>query len=74
MTAARMTAVGWSAILLAVVLAVVVTPALALVALIGLALLWAAPNQAGTVMSYTYHGSGHDDLGGRGANDSRRGL
>jgi len=39
----------------------------------GLGLVWAAPNQAGTVSSYTYHGDGHDDLGGRGAGDGRRG-
>ena len=74
MTAAKLTAAGWALLVLAVVLAAVFTPALAFIALIGVALLWAAPNQAGTVSSYTYHGPGHDDFGGRGANDSRRGL
>jgi hypothetical protein len=57
-----------------VALAVVLTPWLWLLAVLGLGLVWAAPNQAGTVNSYTYHGRGHDDVGGRGANDSRRGL
>ena len=74
MSAAKLTAAGWIVFVGALILAAVVTPALALIALIGLALLWAAPNQAGTVSSYTYHGRGHDDFGGRGANDSRRGL
>ena len=74
MTAAKLTAAGWTVLVVAVILAAVVTPALALIGLVGVALLWAAPNQAGTVASYTYHGPGHDDFGGRGANDSRRGL
>jgi hypothetical protein len=65
---------GVAIIVVAVALAALVTPALALVGLVGVALVWAAANQAGTVSSYTYHGEGHDDFGGRGANDSRRGL
>jgi hypothetical protein len=74
MVSSRMSWAGVAIIVVAIALAVVVTPALALVGLVGVALVWAATNQAGTVSSYTYHGGGHDDFGGRGANDSRRGL
>jgi hypothetical protein len=48
--------------------------AFAFLALIGMAMVWIATNRAGTVNAYTYHGEGHDDSGGRGANDSRHGL
>ena len=65
---------GAAVVVIAIALAALVTPALALIALIGLALVWVATNRAGTVNAYTYHGEGHDDLGGRGANDSRHGL
>jgi hypothetical protein len=61
-------------LLAAIALAILVTPVIAFAGLIGLGLIWAAPNQAGTVNSYTYHGAGHSDVGGAGANDRRRGL
>ena len=59
---------------LAIALAAFVTPAFAFIVLLGMAMVWIATNRAGTVNAYTYHGEGHDDSGGRGANDSRRGL
>jgi hypothetical protein len=74
MVSSPMSWTGVAIIVGAALLAILVTPALMLVGLVGLALVWAAANRAGTVTSYTYHGGGHDDFGGRGANDSRRGL
>jgi hypothetical protein len=71
------TPMSWAGVAMFVVgvaLALLLTPWFWLLALVGLGLVWAAPHQAGTVSSYTYHGAGHDDFGGRGANDSRRGL
>jgi len=65
---------GVAIIVIALVLAAVVKPWLALVALIGVAVVWMATNYAGTVNSYTYHGGGHEDFRGLGANDRRRGL
>jgi hypothetical protein len=65
---------GVTVVVIAIALAAFVTAALAFIALLGMALVWVATNRAGTVNAYTYHGEGHDDLGGRGANDSRRGL
>lgn len=69
-----MSSTGVAIIVGAAVLALLLTPALLVVGLVGPALVWAAANRAGTVSAYTYHGEGHDDHGGRGANDSRRGL
>ena len=74
MVSTPMSWAGLAILVVAAVLAALITPALILLGVIGLALIWAAPNRAGTVSSYTFHGSGHDDFGGRGANDSRRGL
>ena len=74
MTSSRLSLTGLGIIVAAVALAVLVTPALALLGLIGLALCWAAPNASGTVNAYTYHGAGHEDFRGAGANDRRRGL
>ena len=65
---------GVAIIVIALVLAAVITPWLALVAIIGVAVVWMATNYAGTVNSYTYHGGGHEDFRGLGANDRRRGL
>jgi hypothetical protein len=65
---------GAAVVVIAIALAALVTPALALIALVGIALVWVATNRAGTVNAYTYHGEGHDNLGGAGANDSRRAL
>ena len=65
---------GVTVIVIALALAAFVTPALAYIALLGVGMVWIATNLTGTVNAYTYHGDGHDDSGGRGANDSRHGL
>ena len=65
---------GVTVIVIAIALAAFVTPAFAFIVLLGMAMVWIATNRAGTVNAYTYHGDGHDDSGGRGANDSRHGL
>jgi hypothetical protein len=64
---------GVALIVAAIVLGAVVSPLLLFVGAVGLAFVWLAANRAGTVTSYTHHGPGHDDLGGRGA-DGRRGT
>lgn len=74
MVSTPMSWAGLAAFVAGVALALLVTPWFAALAVARLAVVWAAPNQAGTVPAYTYHGGGHDDFGGRGANDSRRGL
>jgi hypothetical protein len=65
---------GVTVIVLAIALAAFVAPRFAFIVLIGTAMVWIATNRAGTVNAYTYHGDGHDDFAGRGANDSRQGL
>lgn len=65
---------GVAILLIAIALAIVVAAPFAFLGIVGLGLIWAAPNQAGTVNSYTYHGSGHGDFRGSGANDRRQGL
>jgi hypothetical protein len=74
MMSTPMSGAGVAAFVAGVALALLVTPWFAVLAAAGLALVWVAPNKAGTVPAYTYHGGGHDDFGGRGANDSRGGL
>ncbi len=74
MVSSPMSWAGVAIVAIAIVLAVLVKPVLALVGFIGLALVWVAANRSGTVTSYTYHGEGHGDYGGKGANDSRHGL
>jgi hypothetical protein len=74
MVSTPMSWAGLAVVVMAIALAAFVTPAFAFMALVGMALVWIATNRAGTVNAYTYHGEGHDDLGGRGANDSRHGL
>ncbi len=64
---------GAAVVVVAIALAALVTAALALIALIGIALVWVATNRAGTANAYTYQGRDRQ-LGGAGANDSRRGL
>jgi hypothetical protein len=65
---------GVAVFVVGIVLGIVVTPALLVVAVGGLGMVWVASNRAGTVNAYTYHGEGHDGFGARGANDSRHGL
>lgn len=60
--------------MIALVLAAVITPALALLALVGLAVIWIAQQRTGTITSYTHHGAGHDGFGGRGADGRRDGF
>jgi hypothetical protein len=74
MVSTPMSWAGVAVLLVAIALAIVVSPVIAFAGIIGLGLIWAAPNQAGTVNSYTYHGSGQGDFRGTGANDRRRGL
>jgi hypothetical protein len=65
---------GLAILVIALVLAAVITPALALLALVGLAVIWIAQQRTGTITSYTHHGAGHDGFGGRGADGPREGF